>query len=105
MLLLQASTKADIARQFYHQQSTAFVCLWSIFKIVFTGGVALDQLTVFAGEHDRSNNNDEATTHRVIARLDHPNYNDVTLFNNDFSILTLATPIDLGPTSNARYVW
>jgi len=56
---------------------------------------------VIAGEHDTLSTADKATRHSIAKVLDHPDYTTQGT-KNDFSILTLTTPINLGPESHSR---
>ena len=66
-----------------------------------TGGTGTTTRQVIAGEHDILSTADKATRHDIAHVLDHPDYTSQGT-NYDFSILTLTTPINLGPESHSR---
>ena len=67
-----------------------------------TDGQTSLAVQVIAGEHDTLTTADKATRHSIAHVLDHPQYTSQGT-NYDFSILTLTTPINLGPESHSRY--
>ena len=52
------------------------------------------------GEHDTTDAND-GTIHKVSRVVEHPSYNPNQMFNFDFAIVTLETPISFGTRANA----
>ena len=55
---------------------------------------------VIVGEHDKTDSSD-GTRHTVCRAVSHPNYadtpNNVGAINNDFAIVTLTNPVQVGP--------
>ena len=57
-------------------------------------------LVVIVGEHDRTDSSD-GTRHTVCRAVSHPNFadtpNNIFRINNDFAIVTLTDPVQIGP--------
>jgi len=68
-----------------------------------TNGQTSMTTQVIAGEHNLLSTADKATRHDIAHVFDHPNYATGPA-GYDFSILTLTTPINLGPESHSRAV-
>ena len=59
-------------------------------------GSGASGMQVIVGEHKVTSSSD-GTRHSVCRVVNHPNYNSPVNLNNDFSILHLSTPVDIGP--------
>jgi trypsin len=57
--------------------------------------MVVNPLAVVVGEHDITSSED-GTEHAVCRAVTHPNYNVPSQLNNDFAILHLSTPVQIG---------
>ena len=57
--------------------------------------MVVNPLAVVVGEHDITSSED-GTEHAVCRTVSHPNYNSPSQLNNDFAILHLSTPVQIG---------